>query len=39
MMYEWTAPFVLDTSKAERAFGWQATPLGQAIRETLAHCR
>ncbi|MBK8990057.1 MAG: NAD-dependent epimerase/dehydratase family protein [Chloroflexi bacterium] len=36
MMYEWTAPFVVDTSKAEKAFGLQATPLNQALRETLA---
>lgn len=39
MMYEWTAPFVLDTSKAEKAFGLRATPLPQAIRETLAWCK
>lgn len=39
MMYEWTAPFVVDTSKAERAFGLKATPMPQAIRETLAWCK
>lgn len=36
MMYEWTTPFVVDTSKAEKAFGLRATPLPQAIQETLA---
>jgi nucleoside-diphosphate-sugar epimerase len=38
MMYQWTAPFVVDSSKAEKAFGWQATPLPQAMRETLDWC-
>lgn len=36
MMYEWNAPFVMDSSKAEKAFGWQATPLEVALRETVA---
>jgi nucleoside-diphosphate-sugar epimerase len=36
MMYEWTGPFVVDTSKAEKAFGWQGTPLRVAVQETLA---
>ncbi len=36
MMYEWTGPFVVDTSKAEKAFGWKGTPLKQAVKETLA---
>jgi nucleoside-diphosphate-sugar epimerase len=39
MMYEWTAPFVIDSSKAERAFGLQPTPLQQAVRETVEWCR
>ncbi|HWT79690.1 MAG TPA: epimerase, partial [Candidatus Methylomirabilis sp.] len=39
MMYEWDRPFVVDTSKASRAFGLQPTPMDQAIRETLAWCR
>ncbi|GAB4396567.1 MAG: NAD-dependent epimerase/dehydratase family protein [Anaerolineales bacterium] len=39
MMYEWTAPFVVDTSKAEKAFGLKPTPLNVAIRETLAWCK
>jgi nucleoside-diphosphate-sugar epimerase len=39
MMYEWSGPFVVDTSKAEEAFGLKATPLKDAIRETLAWCK
>jgi nucleoside-diphosphate-sugar epimerase len=39
MMYEWTGPFVVDTSKAEKAFGWKGTPLKVAVKETLAWCR
>lgn len=36
MMYEWTEPFVVDTSKVEKAFGLRATPLKQAMQETVA---
>jgi nucleoside-diphosphate-sugar epimerase len=36
MMYLWTNPYVVDTGKAEKAFGLQATALKDAIRETLA---
>lgn len=36
MMYEWDRPFLVDTRKAEQAFGWSGTPLKQAIRETVA---
>jgi len=39
MMYEWTGPFVVDTSKAEKAFGWKGTPLAQAVRETIQWCQ
>lgn len=39
MMYEWMQPFVVDTSKAEKAFGWHATSLQQAIKETIAWLR
>ena len=39
MMYEWTQPFVIDTRKAEQAFGWSGTPLKQSIRETVAWIR
>lgn len=39
MLYEWEKPFVVDTSKAEKAFGWKGTPLKQAIQETVAWCK
>ncbi len=39
MMYEWTDPFVVDTTKAQKAFGLVPTPLAQALRETLDWCR
>lgn len=39
MMYEWQHPFVVDSSKAEKAFGMQATPLQQALKETLDWCK
>ncbi len=39
MMYEWTQPFIIDTRKAEQAFGWSGTPLKQAITETVAWVR
>ncbi len=39
MMYEWTQPFIIDTRKAEQAFGWSGTPLKQAITETVAWIR
>lgn len=39
MLYQWTAPFVVDSSKAERALGMKPTPLNQALRETLAWLR
>lgn len=39
MMYEWTSPFVVDTAKAERAFGLKPTPMQQAMQETLAWCK
>lgn len=39
MMFLWTDAYIVETSKAERAFGWQATPMKDAIRETLAWCR
>jgi nucleoside-diphosphate-sugar epimerase len=39
MMYEWTQPFEVDTSKAEKAFGLQPTPMQQAMRETVTWCR
>ena len=35
MMYEWTNPYVVDTSKAEKAFGLKPTLLKQAMKEML----
>jgi nucleoside-diphosphate-sugar epimerase len=35
MLYEFEEPFVVDHSKFERAFGEQATPLREAIGETV----
>lgn len=39
MMYEWQNPFIVDTSKAERAFGLKPIPLKQALKETLDWCK
>jgi nucleoside-diphosphate-sugar epimerase len=39
MMYEYDQPFIMDSSKAETAFGWNGTPLQQAVRETIAWLR
>jgi nucleoside-diphosphate-sugar epimerase len=39
MMYEWTNPFVVDSTKAEKAFGVKPTPMKQALKETLDWCR
>jgi nucleoside-diphosphate-sugar epimerase len=39
MLYEWNGPFVMDSSKAEKAFGWQGTPLKTAVKATLDWCR
>ncbi len=36
MMYEFEKPFVVDSSKFEKTFGMQATPMRDAIRETVA---
>jgi nucleoside-diphosphate-sugar epimerase len=35
MMYEFEKPFVVDSSKFEQAFGMKATPMREAIRETV----
>lgn len=35
MMYEFDRPFVIDSSKFERTFGWKATPIREAVRETV----
>ncbi len=36
MMYEFDKPFIIDSSKFERMFGMKATPMREAIRETVA---
>ena len=36
MMYEFEKPFIVDSSKFEKAFGMKATPMREAIRETVA---
>jgi nucleoside-diphosphate-sugar epimerase len=35
MMYEFEKPFIVDSGKFERAFGMKATPMREAIRETV----
>ena len=35
MMYEFTEPFVVDSSKFEKTFGMKATPLQDAIKEPV----
>ena len=37
MLYEFEKPFILDSTKFEKAFGMQATPIEQAVRETVAY--
>jgi nucleoside-diphosphate-sugar epimerase len=39
MLYEWTAPYVIDSGKAEKAFGLKPTPIIEAIRDTVQWCR
>ena len=36
MMYEFDQPFIVDLSKFERTFGMKATPMRDAIKETVA---
>jgi nucleoside-diphosphate-sugar epimerase len=35
MMYEFEEPFIVDSSKFEKTFGMKATPIREAIRETV----
>jgi nucleoside-diphosphate-sugar epimerase len=35
MMYEFEQPFIVDSSKFENTFGMKATPMKEAIRETV----
>ena len=39
MAYEFEEPFILDSSKIERAFGLRPTPLEEALAETVAWWR
>lgn len=36
MMYEFEKPFIVDSSKFENTFGMKATPMKEAIKETVA---
>ncbi|MGD8404403.1 MAG: SDR family oxidoreductase [Anaerolineales bacterium] len=36
MMYEFEQPFIVDSSKFEKTFGMQATPIREAIKNTVA---
>lgn len=36
MMYEFDQPFIVDSSRFEKAFGMKATPIREAIKETVA---
>jgi nucleoside-diphosphate-sugar epimerase len=36
MMYEFEKPFIIDSSKFEKTFGMKATPMHEAIKETVA---
>ncbi len=36
MMYEFDSPFVIDSGRFEKWFGMKATPIREAIRETVA---
>jgi nucleoside-diphosphate-sugar epimerase len=39
MLYEFTQPFIVDTTKFQRAFGMQPTPFAQQIVDTLTFAR
>jgi nucleoside-diphosphate-sugar epimerase len=39
MLYEWNKPFIMDSSKAEKAFGWQGTSLKDAMHATVEWCK
>ena len=39
MMYEFDRPFIVDSSKFEKTFGLKATPMQEAIKETVAWYR
>ena len=39
MLYEWDKPFIMDSSKAQKAFGLQPTSLKDAMRATIEWCK
>lgn len=39
MLYEFERPFVMDSSAFSATFGWQATPLAEAVAATVAWAR
>ena len=39
MLYEWDKPFIMDSSKAEKAFGWKGIPLKEAMQATIEWCK
>lgn len=39
MIFEWMEPYIIDSSKAQKAFGLQPTPMKEAIKTTLEWCR
>ena len=39
MLYEFEKPFVVDSSRFERAFGMKATPIADAVKATMAWYR
>jgi hypothetical protein len=39
MMYEFEKPFIVDSSRFEQTFGMQPTPIGEAIKATVAWYR
>jgi nucleoside-diphosphate-sugar epimerase len=39
MLYEWEKPFIMDSRKAENAFGWQGTSLKEAMHATIKWCK
>jgi nucleoside-diphosphate-sugar epimerase len=39
MMYEFTNPFIVDSSKSDRALGLSATPITEGLARTIAWSR
>lgn len=39
MLYEFNGPFVMESDKAQQAFGLQPTPLREAVRATVEWCQ